>query len=165
MNLDQAEKIAVSLMEKHQLTNWSFAFDRAKVRFGCCHYTKKTITLSRYLTELNTEAHVRDTILHEIAHALVGKKHNHDRIWKAKALEIGCKPRRCYDVSDIKLPLRKYTAQCPQCKITFQTQKKRRVACATCCKKYNDNRYSSAFRIIFTENKHTSFTKRVIRGI
>jgi len=32
---------------------------------------------------------VRDTLLHEIAHALVGTAHGHDEVWKAKCLEIG----------------------------------------------------------------------------
>lgn len=38
---------------------------------------------------------IRDTILHEIAHALVGPNHCHDLVWKAKCLEIGATPRRC----------------------------------------------------------------------
>ncbi len=41
---------------------------------------------------------VKDTILHEIAHALVGKAHHHDDVWRAKALEIGCSGRRCHDL-------------------------------------------------------------------
>ena len=35
---------------------------------------------------------VRDTILHEIAHALVGPGHGHDAVWKAKCVEVGAKP-------------------------------------------------------------------------
>ena len=34
--------------------------------------------------------HIRDTILHEIAHALVGPCHGHDAVWRQKAREIGC---------------------------------------------------------------------------
>jgi hypothetical protein len=36
-----------------------------------------------------------DTILHEIAHALVGARHGHDRVWRATALRIGCSGTRC----------------------------------------------------------------------
>ena len=45
------------------------------------------------------EAEIEDTLLHEIAHALVGRRHHHDAVWQAKAREIGCSARRCHDVS------------------------------------------------------------------
>ena len=41
---------------------------------------------------------IKNTILHEIAHALVGPKHGHNEIWKQKALEIGCDAERCHYV-------------------------------------------------------------------
>ena len=41
-----------------------------KVSLGTCSYVKKTIYLAKWYTELNDESEVRDTILHEIAHAL-----------------------------------------------------------------------------------------------
>ena len=37
-----------------------------------------------------------ESLLHEIAHALVGRKHNHDAEWKAKAREIGCTGERTH---------------------------------------------------------------------
>ena len=37
-----------------------------------------------------------DTILHEMAHALVGQVHGHDAVWQAQVL--GCSGRRCHDV-------------------------------------------------------------------
>ena len=33
---------------------------------------------------------VKNTLLHEIAHALVGPGHRHNRVWRQKAREIGC---------------------------------------------------------------------------
>ena len=45
------------------------------------------------------EKHVLDTILHEIAHALVGSHHKHDAVWKAKCKEIGCDPKATSDVA------------------------------------------------------------------
>ena len=70
MNLKDAEELALSLMRKHGLSHWEFGFDRAKRRFGACNFSKKRISLSKYLTEVNEIEQVRDTILHEIAHAL-----------------------------------------------------------------------------------------------
>jgi hypothetical protein len=51
--------------------------DSAVRRFGTCRYSRKLITLSRQLIELNDQARVLDTILHEIAHALAGPKTGH----------------------------------------------------------------------------------------
>ena len=76
MNLFEASILARSLMSEHGLADWGFAFDHARRRFGACNYTRRRITLSRPLTLLNGIDEVRDTILHEIAHALCpGDKH------------------------------------------------------------------------------------------
>ena len=75
MILAQARKLAHDLMRLHKLpAAWSFQFDRSKVRFGKCNYAKKEISLSQHLVQLNTETEVRDTILHEIAHALASRR-------------------------------------------------------------------------------------------
>lgn len=153
MKLEEAEALALKLMREHDLVSWGFRFDRAKVRFGCCNYTKREISLSKYLVELNDKSHVYDTILHEIAHALVGPYHNHDKVWKQKMLELGGNPRARYHHTELVLPKRKYTATCPSCGITSQAQKKRKVACRACCRKYNSGKYSDEFRIVFEENE------------
>ena len=53
---------------------WTFLFDRAIRRFGNCNYTKRQISLSAKLTLLNDEPVVRETLLHEIAHARPAKR-------------------------------------------------------------------------------------------
>ena len=57
-------------------------------RLGICKYHTKMITLSKEFVEKAQEDMVKDTILHEIAHALT-KGHHHDQVWKAKCVEIG----------------------------------------------------------------------------
>lgn len=70
------------------LSDWCFGWDRAVKRLGCCHYTKRRITLSRYYVEaylVKDAEMVRRTILHELAHALAMVHHRaagHDRVWK-----------------------------------------------------------------------------------
>ena len=59
---------------------------------------RQEIGLSAPLTAVHPDEEVRDTILHEIAHALVGPRHGHDEVWRAMALRIGCSGERC--VSD-----------------------------------------------------------------
>lgn len=92
MELTTAAELAWKLLAKYELYDWTFGFDHARRRAGLTNFSKRQITISRYLTKIYSEAQVRDVILHEIAHALVGPNHAHNQVWKAKCLEIGAKP-------------------------------------------------------------------------
>ena len=107
MNLYEAAHLARKLMNDHGLVDWRFDFDHARRRFGRCNYTHKLISLSRPLTLLNGIDEVRDTILHEIAHALCPKD-GHGPRWRATCRRIGARPVRCYtDEQVISPPPRK----------------------------------------------------------
>src|SRR3954468_12751994 len=95
MDLQEARRLATALMAEHGLSGWRLVLDSAKTRAGVCRAQRKEIGLSRHLTALHAEPEVRDTVLHEIAHALVGPAHGHDEVWRATALRIGCSGRRC----------------------------------------------------------------------
>lgn len=103
MDLQCAVFLATELMEKHGLyaRGWHFEYNNAVRSFGICCYRKKTIYLSRPLTERCANKDVEDTILHEIAHAEVGPGHHHDIVWRSRALAIGCNGKTCnnYGVS------------------------------------------------------------------
>lgn len=86
-------------MAQHGLAGWSFRFDHARRRFGSCRYRERVITLSRPLVLLNGVDEVRDTILHEIAHALTPGD-GHGGKWKSACRRIGARPVRCYTDSD-----------------------------------------------------------------
>lgn len=92
MDISQAGALARALMDDHGLDQWSFTFDRAKKRAGCTRFSTREISLSRHITELCSPSDVRQTILHEIAHALVGPSHNHDATWRAMCAKIGGTP-------------------------------------------------------------------------
>lgn len=131
MNLVEAKNLALALMNKHGVGHWNFKFDRAKTSLGKCNYTSKTISLSMYYTELNAESMVRNTILHEIAHALT-PGHHHDEVWRRKAIEIGCTGDRCTHVSE--RPKGKYVAYCKGCGHEFHMHRQPKAAyrCAKC---------------------------------
>jgi predicted metal-dependent hydrolase len=106
VNLFDAQHLARALMRQHGLAKWTFRFDHARRRFGSCRARQKVITLSRPLTFLNPEPEVRDTILHEIAHALAPDD-GHGALWKQKCVEIGARPIRCYGDETVASPPRR----------------------------------------------------------
>ena len=95
VDLRDAYAMAEHLLEAHGLDGWDVAFDNAKRRAGICRFAERTLGLSAPLTAVHSEDDVRDTILHEIAHALVGPQHGHDATWQARARAIGCSGERC----------------------------------------------------------------------
>lgn len=119
-------RLANSLLAQHSLDGWKFRYDRAKKRAGCCKYRPKTITLSYHYVTLNAHKpdDIRDTLLHEIAHALAGPGTHHGPIWKMWCRKIGARPVRCYDVKDVTMPKGKYVAACPKCTRVYHKHKK-----------------------------------------
>lgn len=114
MELKDCAKLANELMEKHGLIarGWRFEFDRALSRGGQCRHRDRAISLSRNLVPMWSDDQVRNTILHEIAHALVGAGHGHDYEWRRKALMIGCNAERTHDNAVVSP---RYLATCPNC--------------------------------------------------
>jgi len=96
--MDAIAEMARKLMVKHQLSDWRFQFDQGTKRAGCCRYQAQIISISIHYARHCSEAEVKDAILHEIAHALVGEGHHHDVVWKAKSLEIGCSGRIYHEI-------------------------------------------------------------------
>src|SRR4051812_50225210 len=90
MELEAASRLGRELLDEHGLADWRVVFDRAKRRAGVCRPGTRETGLSGPLTALHPESEVRDTLLHEIAHALVGPRHGHDEVWRATAGRIRC---------------------------------------------------------------------------
>lgn len=133
MELGVAARLARELMDEHGLHEWDFAFDRAKVRAGACHFTDRRITLSRHLTAAHGEAQVRETVLHEVAHALVGPRHGHDRVWRARALAIGASGQRCYAGGDEPVVPGRWQGRCAGGHVVHRHRRPvRLLLCARC---------------------------------
>ena len=92
MELTAAKTLAITYMVAHGLSDWAFEFEDEKGRNGACNYTKKTIYLDTNNTLIRSKDEVEQTIIHEIAHALLPPKCGHGRIWKDKAISIGYSP-------------------------------------------------------------------------
>lgn len=136
LSLTAAYDLARSLMNKHGLQLWNFGFDRAVRRAGQCRGRNKTITLSAHYVARNDEAEVKDTILHEIAHALAGCRNGHNHIWRQVCLQIGAKPERCYDDS-VDMPKGVWKAWCGVCARPHHRhrQSRRKLYCGQCCRR------------------------------
>lgn len=87
--LREIETLATSLMREYGVDEYQFKFGHARRYVGCCHYNSKTIRLDINFCLLSTERMIRNTMLHEIAHALVGSGHGHRKVWQDKARELG----------------------------------------------------------------------------
>ena len=90
--LDEIRHIANAFFEAylHDVPgHWHFRWDHARRRAGACHHHKSLITLSRPIAELGTVDDAVQTLLHEIAHAIVGKDENHGPRWLETARSIG----------------------------------------------------------------------------
>lgn len=105
MELNAARTLAHTLMAEHGITasGWTFDFDSARRRLGVCKHNTKSITISRFMVGAADEETVRQTMLHEIAHALVGasvrnprtgKRDVHGSEWKRVAASIGYTGKR-----------------------------------------------------------------------
>lgn len=132
MEIPAALTLGRRLLREHGLGDWSIRTDRAKTRAGVCRFSTHTISLSAELTHLHDEAEVRDTILHEIAHALVGPFHGHDDVWRAKAVEIGCTGDRTLasTAPRVEGPWR---GVCPQGHVSTRHRRPTRVlSCSRC---------------------------------
>ena len=93
MNLNRAITLALKLMEKHKLENWTLSLMNTKVCGGYCDYKEKAIAISRVWISKLGEKEIKDTILHEIAHALLPANTRHSPEWKVLAKKLGARPK------------------------------------------------------------------------
>lgn len=129
-----AELVALGLEEiqKHRLKEWIFRFDNSVSRAGVCKYENKLIAVSNIHCLTHNHEVVRDTVLHEIAHALAGPKHYHDEEWVRIAKSIGCTAKVR---SDERIERTRYIQTCTSCKWGRRLQRRvRNRKCRSCGK-------------------------------
>jgi predicted SprT family Zn-dependent metalloprotease len=120
MRLDNAEAMALNAMADHDLIRdgWTFEWMNARRRKGECRWRMvngrmtKTLRLSTYWTKARTDMEVRNTLLHEIAHALAGHAAGHGAVWKHYARQLGAKPVACTNEPEATKAVSKYAVVC-----------------------------------------------------
>ena len=135
------KRTANQLMQEHGLIEdgWQFQIASTKNSVGRCWHRGKIIEYSKYFLDESADQIV-DTILHEIAHALVGEGHGHDDVWKRKCVQIGAKPERV--VEDIQSKIKyNFVIKCvnPNCQRPYKGYRHRlkreavkRMYCMSC---------------------------------
>lgn len=141
MDLNAVAALARHELERAGLTPaWSFAWDHARRRAGLCRYGEKRISLSKPLMSLYQEPQVREVLAHEIAHALVGPGHAHDRVWAAEARRLGGSGKASLP-ADSPRPPATWIGTCPRGHRYERYQRPRQNASCSRCHPGYDRRY------------------------
>jgi len=139
-SLAETQALANDLIQHHKANSgldgdWHFGVDLSHSRAGACKYGERRIDLSVSFCLRAGRAELIDTILHEIAHAIVGKAHNHDAVWTAKALAIGCTGERTHGVRHTAA---RWIGECGCGQRWFRQRLNRKVASGARCSKCHD---------------------------
>lgn len=124
--------------------NYTFKFNNNVSRAGVCKFSTDDLTgiieISRYYLNnpKTTPERLKNTILHEIAHAIAGPDAGHGPVWKRVAREIGC------DAERLTYQFRpehtyKFCLKCPRgCKQNLTGLAKFMLRGGFRCKKHNE---------------------------
>lgn len=136
--LDRVEVWARALIALHLDDSWSFGFDNAKRRAGLCDYSRKRISVSRYLAARYDDDTNHQTLLHEVAHALAGSAAGHGPEWRRVADELG------YDGGvthrgETANELAPWVGSCPAGHLVYRHRRPaRRASCRRCAPRYDE---------------------------
>ncbi|MDJ1371304.1 SprT-like domain-containing protein [Gulosibacter molinativorax] len=137
---------AAELIATHLDDSWSFAFDNAKTRAGKCNFERREISVSRYLAQKHSDEQVKQTLLHEIAHGMVGARAGHGPVWQACAAQIGYVGGRTH-TAEVADEFAKWVGTCPNGHEIYRFRRpgNRAVSCAKCSKRF-DRRFLVTWR-------------------
>lgn len=167
MELQKAEDLAKSLIEKSfefdhykysELSardlGYTFKWSNKKRALGSCNYKNKHVKLSKCLTKKQDEGTVRNTILHEIAHAFNKAIYNmtgHGHTWRKLHKEMGGTGNRVTSLTyDKCITDSKYTLVCPSCgnKASYHRRIRVNRSCASC----DPSKYNEKFKMELIQN-------------
>ena len=153
-NLQNALELTTLLLKEKGLyeQGWRVTTTRGKQTAGWCNYRKKQIGLSAYVIPAHTEDATFDTITHEVAHAIAGKRAGHGWEWKRIHQELGGNAKRTYgkesfidgrEPDHLKRAPRSeapYVGTCPNGHEYNRfriPRREREQSCSKCCPRFN----------------------------
>lgn len=130
---DYVRLMAETKMAEHlDMNEWSFEFDSAKRRAGLCNYTDQVISISRYMVDIHNMEETLQVVLHEVAHAIAGKKAGHTKKWLKVAKSIGYK-NEAFTGNQIAVETAAWLGTCPKGHRHYRYRKPaRNLSCAIC---------------------------------
>ena len=135
-----AEEEFERLKKKHcQDLDIIFSFNDSKTKAGICYEGPSEIQLSNFFVKspVATDEKVRNVLLHELAHAIVGVDEMHNDKWKTIARKIGCTADVCAGAFLMKNDY-KYLITCPGgCHARKLTLTKKYLSRPHVCKKHH----------------------------
>jgi predicted SprT family Zn-dependent metalloprotease len=135
--LVRVRKWADALIALHLDPSWSFGFDTAKTRAGLCNYTKKRISVSRYLASRYEDDEIHQVLLHEVAHAIAGTRAGHGPRWKKVAQDLGYEGKRLHDGA-IANELAPWVGTCPAGHVHYRYRRPTRaLSCGKCSRRFD----------------------------
>lgn len=150
MEISRATELMIELMDQHRLfaQGWTGGWNNRKRALGVCKSRSKSIELSRPLVLVNDEKVIRNTILHEIAHAIAGYDAGHGPMWKLVAIRVGAEPVSCAATANRVLPNAPWQAICTGCGQVVQRFRKPRriISCGTCCPHVFNSKFQFSFQ-------------------
>lgn len=153
-DLQRVRAWAEALIALHLDASWSFGFDNAKRRAGLCDYTRKRISVSRYLTARYDDDTNHQTLLHEVAHALAGPTAGHGPVWKRQARDIGYVGGTTH-AGETATELAPWVGMCPNGHVAYRHRRATRpTSCARCAPHFD-----ARFTITWTRREISPATR------
>ena len=129
---------AEALISSHLDSSWTFGFDNAKRRAGQCDYTRRRITVSRYLSARYDDDTNHQTLLHEVAHALAGATAGHRPRWTSIARGLGYVGGTTHR-GETAVELAPWVGVCPAGHVAYRHRRASRpTSCARCAPRFDE---------------------------
>lgn len=137
-DLQRVRTWADALISLHLDASWSFGFDNAKRRAGLCDYTRKRISVSRYLSARYDDDTNHQTLLHEVAHAIAGPAAGHGPRWKQVARDLGYVGGTTH-AGETAIELAPWVGVCPAGHLAHRHRRPTRPAsCVKCAPRFDE---------------------------
>lgn len=151
--MTEAEKIRIALIRIAEITrayglgNYTIRLDKTRRRVACYYHSRKLFSYSRYFIIASTEDQLVDTVLHEIAHALVVPGSGHNKVWSDTYKRIGGGKNGSKALNNIDMSIERYKLFCPGCNSEYYVNRNIYKRCGKCMKNGDE------FYFVVTENK------------
>lgn len=132
--LEVAMLKAIELMQANGLGSWKIDINNKRSSLAETYYRTQTIMFSKHFVLVSSQEQFVGVTYHEIAHAILGKGHGHDKEFKDLCAKISPNADYAQRSVDIGNPIRKFILECPDCGYSGSTNSKKTRYCANCWK-------------------------------